>query len=215
MALTFKYVSLPHVWPGRQRPPGWKGVKGPFKITTWAPVERFLMSELEKLGARDVTIAIDVPNPSHWRMDGGLRSDARAMTPRVIVAFTRRDGVRLTFPCDSYNDWQTNVYAIAKSLEMLRAIDRYGVTQGDQQYVGFRALPPGAAATLTPEAAAEIIAKHSSIPAQAILEYPVVGAVAIRTAQSKTHPDRGGSSSDFTEVQKAADVIAKLAGDLA
>jgi hypothetical protein len=213
MALTFRYVSLPRVWPGRQRPAGFRGVKGPFKITTWAPVERFLMSELEKLGAKDVTIAIDVPNPAHWRMDGGLRSDARAVTPRVIVAFTRRDGVRLSFPCDSYNDWQTNVYAIAKSLEMLRAIDRYGVTQGDQQYVGFRALPPGAAATLTPEAAAEIIAKHSGIPAQAILDYPPVAGAAIRTAQSKTHPDRGGTDGDFAEVQKAAEILEKSAAE--
>lgn len=213
MPLTFKYVSLPRVWPGRQRPPGFKGVKGPFKVTTWAPTERFLMSELEKLGARDVTIAIDVPNPAHWRMDGGLRSDARATTARVIVAFTRRDGVRLTFPCDSYNDWQTNVYAIAKSLEMLRAIDRYGVTQGDQQYVGFRALPAGTPGAMTPEQAAEVLAKHSGMPAAPILEYPEIRAVAVRTAQSKTHPDHGGKAADFDSVQKAAEILERAAAE--
>src|SRR5438094_286048 len=88
------------------------------------------------------------------------RASLRSRTPPAIVSFTNRDGIRLTFPCDTYGDWATNVYAIASTLEKLRAINRYGVTQGDQQYVGFQALPPaGGSTAMTAEEAADVIAQ--------------------------------------------------------
>lgn len=211
--IPYRYVTLPKVWPGKQRPSDFRRIVGPFKVTTWTPVERLLTSELAKLGAKDVVLAIDLPNPAHWNMQGNPRADARAATPAVIVSFTNRDGVRLTFPCDTYSDWQTNVYAIAKSLENLRAVDRYGVTQGDAQYVGFRALPPGGGATvqtLTAEEAAEIIAKHSELPAHVILAEPSVARVAIRSAKRAAHPDAGGEPGEFELVADAAAVLDKL-----
>jgi hypothetical protein len=123
--------------------------------------------------------------------------------------------VRLTFPCDTYADWQTNVYAIAKSLESLRAVDRYGVTQGDAQYVGFKALPSGggSAPAMTAEQAADIIAEHSELPAHVILQEPAVARVAIRTAKRSAHPDAGGEPGAFERVTDAATLIERLHGE--
>lgn len=217
MKIPYRYSQLPRVWPGKQRPPGFRRDKGPFKVTTWSRVEYFLMNELSKLGAKDVTLAIDLPNPAHWNMQGAPRADARAQSPAVIVAFTRKDGVRLTFPCDTYADWQTNVYAIAKSLEALRAVDRYGVTQGDQQYVGFKALPPGGgspgAPVMTEEDAATILAEFSGMPAEAILSYAAVAATAVKMAKARTHPDAKGEPGDFEKVSTAQLVVERHHGE--
>lgn len=211
--MTYRYVPLPKQWPGKRRPSGRAPTRSPFKVTTWSPIERLLSRELGYLGAKDVTIALDIQNPMYWRMDGGLRSDARTITPGVIVSFTGKDGVRFTFPCDTYGDWQTNAYAIAVTLEKLRAIARYGVTQGDQQYVGFKALPSGASsapARMTAEDAADLLAEYSPFPARLILNEPVIAGEAIKAAKRKTHPDAGGASDAFAKVTEAADVLAAL-----
>lgn len=214
--IPYRYTTLPKLWPGKQRPVGWTRTRGPFKVTTWNAIENLLSFELQKLGAKDVVLAIDLPNPAHWNMQGAPRADARAASPAVVVSFTNRDGVRLTFPCDTYSDWQTNVYAIARSLENLRAVDRYGVTQGDAQYVGFRALPPGGGTgprAMSAEEAAEIIAQYSELPAHVILAEPSVARVAIRAAKRNTHPDVGGDADEFKRVGEASDVLEKLHGE--
>jgi hypothetical protein len=215
-AIPYSYSMLPTVWPGKQRPDGFRRIKGPFKVTTWSRIERELSRELAHLGAKDVVIALDMPKPQSWNMQGAPRADARAQSPAAIVSFTRRDGNRLTFPCDTYADWQTNIYAIAMSLEKLRAVDRYGVTQGDQQYVGFRALPPGGSTStpaMTEDEAAQLLGEFSDLPAHVILAEPSVARVAIRAAKGRSHPDADGEPGDFERVTAAAILILRLHGD--
>jgi hypothetical protein len=50
---------------------------------------------------------------------------------------------RQSYRRDPMESWQHNVYAIAKSLEALRLVDRYGVTRRGEQYTGWKALPAG------------------------------------------------------------------------
>ena len=209
MNQAYKYTTLPKIWPGTKRPAGFRREAGKFKLTTWKRVEDALFRELRHLGAKDVVIAIDLPNPGHWNLQGAPRAEARANTPAVIVSFTRRDGVRMTFPCDTFSHWQTNVYAIAKSLENLRAVDRYGVTLQGQQYAGFAALPPagGTAAQFTAEQAADIIAEFSELPAHVIISEPSVARLAIQRAKNATHPDKGAAAGDFDRVTKAAEAL--------
>lgn len=54
----------------------------------------------------------------------------------IAVLAAEKKG-RAVFATDAYGTWQMNVRAIAKTLEALRAADRYGATQG-RQYAGFR-----------------------------------------------------------------------------
>lgn len=209
MSTPYRYTTLPDVWPGRARSGPRR--RSPYKRVTWAPVEHLLVSELRRVGAKDATIALDIRNPAYFRLDGGIRADARPVTPAVVVSFTNRDGVRLTFPCDTYGDWMHNIYAIAKTLEKLRLIDRDGVAQGDQQYVGFKALPPGAPANgrkeLTTEGAAGILTLWSGLDTIAILAHKSVADVAGRMAKSKAHPDAGGDETDFVMVTEAIEVV--------
>ena len=56
------------------------------------------------------------------------------------VAFDTKGGP-LLFVCGRFTTWQDNLRAIAKTMEALRAVKRWGATQSDEQYTGFRALP--------------------------------------------------------------------------
>lgn len=204
-----KYVALPGKWPGRTRSSLWKPGRSPFKGHNWARIETRLLDEIGRINGRDVTIALDIRNPGHFRQDGGIRSDARPVTSRVVVSFTRPDGRRLVFPCDAYAFWQDNVWAIQLSLEALRAVDRHGVTVGNQQYEGFAQLPAGGNGKMSVEAARTLLAELSGFEETA-LAFPSVFTVAVRSARAKAHPDAGGSTDRFQKLQEAISVLESL-----
>lgn len=208
---TPRYVALPAKWPGRKRGAGWKPKRSPFKGHNWSRIEKELLEEIARINGRDVTIALDIRNPGHFRADGGIRADARPVTSAVVVSFTRPDGRKLVFPCDAYAFWQDNVWAVRLSLEALRAVDRHGVTAGDQQYEGFAALPPGGKAGMTVEDARAFVAELSGIEESA-LAFPTVLTMALRTARSKAHPDAGGSTESFQKLEEAVRILEAEAG---
>lgn len=198
-----KYIALPRQWPGRPRPAGWKPKKSPFKGHNWSRIERELQDEVARINGRDLTVALDVRKLGDFRADGGLRADARPETSRIVVSFTRPDSKRFVFPADAYAFWQDNAWGIRLSLEALRAVDRHGVTQGDQQYAGFAALTSGG---MTVESALEFLARVSGLE-EAALAFPAVLAVAVQKARNKTHPDTGGSVEQFQKLEEAVRVL--------
>lgn len=209
MPPIYRFVSLPRTWPGRARPAGFEAKRSPFKFHSWTKIEDELLSQLKLLKAKDITIALDVTSPGHFREDGGLRADAKTVTPRVIVSFTKGDqGLRLTFPCDAYGAWQDNVWAIRLTLEYLRAIDRYGVTQGDQQYVGFAALPAGQKAGLTLDQGIALLQLHGDAETIDLVAAPewLVDTV-LKRARAATHPDAGGATETFQQIEEAMRLV--------
>jgi hypothetical protein len=202
-----KYVALPNGWPGRARPSLWKPKRSPFKGHNWSRIERALQEEVGRVNGRDLTIAIDLRSPGHFRNDGGIRSDARPVTSRIVISFARPDGRRLVFPCDAYAFWQDNVWAVHLSLAALRAVDRHGVTQGDQQYEGFAALPPGGGSSaFTVEQAYSFLSELSGVEEQALV-FPAVYAMAVKVARAKAHPDSGGTNEKFQKLGQAMKLI--------
>lgn len=122
------------------------------------------------------------------RLDGRPRANARPRTPAVRISFESRHG-SLTYATDRFDDWRDNLRAIALSLEALRAVDRYGVNKGGEQYLGFMALGAGSSEV---EAARALIDSYGGD----------------REALKKTHPDHGGSHEAFIAVQRAREVLA-------
>lgn len=53
-----------------------------------------------------------------------------------VAVIKSQEGGRMVLATDVCEDWQHNVRSIALTLEALRAVDRYGATQG-RQYAGF------------------------------------------------------------------------------
>lgn len=204
---SLRFVALPSTWPGRARPAGWSPKRSQFKGHTWSKIERALLDEIARVRGREVTIALDLRSPGNFRHDGGIRADARPVTSRVVVSFSRPDGRRLVFPCDAYAFWQDNVWGIQLSLEALRSVDRHGVTNGDQQYEGFAALPPGGGSSaMTVERATAILAELSGLEPEA-LAWPSVFTVAVQKARAKAHPDKGGATEQFQELEEAVRLL--------
>lgn len=115
----------------------------------WSQVLDLLEREVGMLRGRHLVIEVDVPEKG-IRNDGMLRADAKAASPAVRIAFESKHGpitmatdrfVRPGWRGPSMESWQHNVYAVAKALEALRLVDRYGVTRHGEQYTGWKALP--------------------------------------------------------------------------
>lgn len=214
-----RFVAL-EAWPGERTP---SPKLSPFRAT-WSSTLALLTHELRMLGARQVTIQLDM-DASALRRDGYPRANARPRTPAVILSFIDRTGATQVYPCDTWNTWQDNLRAIALTIANLRQIDRYRVAKRGQQFAGFRRLTSGRpmggatvqtssgyevapAPTMSREEAARILALHSPFNARAILEGPDVADQAFRMAAKRTHPDaEEGSAEAFKLVNEARAVL--------
>jgi hypothetical protein len=210
MALQYTITPLPVVWPGPKVSPR----RSPFK-TQWMRTLGMLGREIKHLGGTHVELAVDVRSDRDIRQDGQLRADASPKN-RIIVSFRLPNGKRLQFPCGTFTFWQDNVYAIAKALEALRMVERYGVSS-TSQYEGFKALPAagGTIATLSTGQAATLIARLAGIAgdeveerAAEVLKHRVIALLELRAAKARTHPDAGGRNEDWTLLQEAERIVA-------
>lgn len=195
----YRVVPLPDQWPGTPTAPVFRE-QSRFKAN-WGPTLELLARELDILGAREITLAIDVPL-GMIRQDGKPKGGARIQNPAVILSF-RAGADRLSFPCDRFNWWEDNVRAIALALEALRKIDRCGVQQG-KQYQGYKQLASGTAPTMTTAAAARVIAEAAGgMRAIPIAHDFDLARAAVRVARKLTHPDNGGEARHFATVGEA------------
>ena len=151
---------------------------------------RFLRSELERLGARDVIISTNM----RTRSDGEIHSSAAAPSdPGVAVYFKLRKQDRC-FPCDKWSSVADNLWAIAKSIEAMRGLERWGAERMvDAAFTGFKALPETTSGTPW----WEVLEVGSDAPVEEIrAQY--------RALAMRRHPDKeGGSDEAFRALQVA------------
>lgn len=166
--------------------------------------------ELWAIGARKVVIQVDITD-RQLRNDGGIRADASASSPPVVLNFTRND-VPYVFACDHFTHWHDNLRAIALGLEGLRRLERYHIAQAGDQYRGWQALPASTTTAFNVEQAAALLERigdngFARYASAAILADAMVARQAYRRAAARTHPDVGGSTNDFKLVQEAKRVL--------
>lgn len=182
----------------------------------WHQVLDLLQREYELLNGRRLVIEVDVDERA-IRNDGLLRSDAKSKSPAVRIAFESKHGpitmatdrfVRQSYRQSGMDDWQHNAYAIAKALEALRMVDRYGVSRSGEQYRGYKALGSGtgvAPSGMTTDLAIALIAREAGY-----LEGYVRAnlATAARKARAQAHPDcNHGARSRYDAVDQAVQVL--------
>lgn len=200
MALQARFVPLVESQPTTKN-----RKRAPFRVSYQFRLD-LLEAELKKLGATDIVIQAQF-EAREIRNDGWPRSTARPKGPAIVLSFKSSKGP-LSFPCDTYTDWEDNLYAIALSLEALRAVDRYGVTQRAEQYRGWTQLPPPA----EPKAFANNLEASAWLARTAgvVDGRPLVGDAlrkAIRIAAKLLHPDSGGSAEAFHHLQDAVRLL--------
>lgn len=191
MNLTFRPIS---VWPGvltKDR------IRSQFKARYSATLE-LLDRELVHLGAERAVLELDIQE-ADLRLDGMIRANARPTHPGVVVSFDSKHGP-LRYATDLYDDWHSNLRAIALGLEALRKVDRYGITKTGEQYAGWRALTQGSEEPMTREEALMFLADSAGWTALATgrdVER------AYRAAAKRLHPDTGGNAAGFDRLKKA------------
>ena len=183
-------------WPGAPTP---FRRRAPFRASYPKTLD-LLESELHHLGAKDILIQAHF-KLEEIRNDGWPRSSARPSQPGVILNFQIKQE-SYSYPCDRFDAWEDNLRAIALSLQALRAVDRYGVTRGREQYQGFKRLESAAPAPNTRDAATQFLASHAGVPIEDVRKDPD-GAyrLAARKMHPDLHPDQGGSHEAFIQLQ--------------
>lgn len=195
-------------WPTATTPAGQR-IRAPFKVGFDRTVND-IKRELTHLATATAIIQLDLPE-GRIRNDGLPYATATPASPRVIVSAETRWGWR-HWPCDRFTAWQGNLRAIGLTLERLRLVDLYGVTQSGEQYRGFLALP-------APEDGLPQI--HTAEEAAAWLIDSAGGGYAVaelinhadrvqevwKQAAMNTHPDRGGKPGHFERCRVALEVL--------
>src|SRR5260370_5130150 len=180
--MKFEYRPLPAVWPTGKRTPASEGRSSPFRAS-YSDTLRLLSYELNQLEAREPIVAEAGYQGHEIRLDGLPRRGALPQDPAIILSFGSRFGP-LRYGCDSYDEHDATLRAIARSLEALRAVDRYGVSKRGEQYAGWLALPAAVDGFQGAEEAERFIREQAGGAGEALNL-----ATAYRRAARKLHPD--------------------------
>lgn len=172
-----------------------------FRDKTIATSIKSLKLELQRLQAQYVVISTNVP----LKVNGDPYSDPGKLPDPGVAVYFQLKGKPYCLPCDRWLTVEENLYAIAKHIEMLRGIDRYGVGSVEQTFAGFKQL------------ASESEVEEKWWLVLGVLETATVEQInaAHRIHVKKLHPDRcGGDHKPLGRVNAARDrALAERAGD--
>lgn len=209
---TFVYAPI-LAWPGVLIQGGYRE-PSPFSAS-WDSTMDVLDREVWALGGeREATIMLAHP-PHAFRADGGIHAkfqDKAPQHPGVILVVKSQHG-ELTYATDKFKGWRNNVRAIALGLESLRRVERYGIGDAGQQYVGYKALGTGMPMGVRPAAlslgeAAQILAHgfgdgSTYKEADVLADFTVARRCYVQAAQV-LHPDKPtGDDEKFKRLDEA------------
>ena len=185
---------------------------------TWSKAFEKLRYELKRINATDVIVEAGY-QPSQVRADGWPYSSAKPEHHCVRVSFKAQGKTALSFAYNGWRDVELNVYMIALTLERLRAVERYGCTQANQQYAGWAQLPPAASERVADwpnvEAAAAFLWCTTGTHAEDLEKVKYLRVLAdrevlqrvYRDAAKRAHPDQGGTPELMATVNSCREVL--------
>jgi hypothetical protein len=177
-------------------PVGWKRTQA-YERTAWTNASRMgtalcrdrLIRELGHLRAEDVVLSTN----QAVRLDGLPRASAgEPSDPGVAVSFILR-GRQTVLACDRYDSLAGNYRALARHVEALRGMERWGVGTLEQAFAGYAALPPIGGTTIV---WSEVLGVRPDAP---LAEVRAAYSRLIKAA----HPDYGGTVERLALVQSA------------
>jgi hypothetical protein len=181
--------AYPLTWPGG-RPRAARNELALFKTALGAAI-RNVQREVNRLGGRDLVISTNLP----LRRDGAPSLRAGYVGDIGVAVYFVLKTKPMCFACDSWNKVEDNMQAIAKTIEALRGIERWGSGQMvEQAFTGFIALP-------APEQPWQVLGLDTSTPIPDQVE------AAYRRLASEHHPDRGGDTHRMARINAARDAL--------
>lgn len=183
--------SYPLYWPT-----GWKRTRSPehsrFK-TGFGAARKYLFEELARMGASRIVLSTNIS----LRNDGLPRANTRPDGGDAGVAvYFHRKGKDMVFACDKFRESCDNIYAIAKTIDALRGIERWGASDMmERAFAGFKAL---GMESHTPSWWSVLGLNNAMVTRDEIQS-------AYRREAIKCHPDNGGSHKAMAQLNVARD----------
>lgn len=182
--------AYPLQWPlGYKQTKDWQRKESRFSQTP-DKVQNYLRGELNRLGTTNTVVSTNIP----LRRDGYFYSDmamAKIKEPGAAVYF-RYQGKDIVMCCDQYLTVTENVYAIAKSINAIRDMERWGVSDFlERTFAGFKAIPEKVKRNIK-----EILLLSANAGSDEVKK-------AYKEKLFLVHPDKGGRRDDFDELQAA------------
>lgn len=146
-----------------------------------------LQDELDRLGASYATLSTNL----ELRLDGQPRSGQPEPQDVGAAVYFRLKGKDIALACDKWQRVADNIVAIAKHIEALRGMDRWGVGTAAQAFAGYEALP-------APEQWWQVLGVPQSA-SQAEID------AAYREKARSAHPDTGGTDAAMARLNAARD----------
>lgn len=143
-----------------------------------------LERELEALGAKDIVLSTN----HELNLRGIPRGDRSPADPGAAVYFKLR-GKDAALACDKWNRLADNIGALAKHIEAMRGMNRWGVGTVEQLFTGYTMLP-------APEQWWNVLGvPRNATKGRAFNAY--------RDKAREAHPDQGGSDAAMARVNAA------------
>ena len=181
--------AFPLTWPlGRPRTQHREAAR--FKTAFGAAVAN-IRREVELLGGQRLVISSNVP----LRRDGFPSARPGYVGDLGVAVYFDLKKKQMCFACDRWDKVEANMQAIAKTIEALRGIERWGSGQMvEQAFTGFLALP-------APEQPWQVLGVSSQATEKEIRD-------AHRRLASKHHPDHpGGDEQMMGRINSARDAL--------
>ena len=173
-------LAWPHGWP---RTDAYRRERWPSAGVTLDGSLKECQAELRRLGATNIVLSSDCTLGMTTPNDPG------------VVAYCLYDGMQAAIPCDRWNTVAGNLRAIAKTIEAMRGMERWGAKHMIKaMFQGFTALPE-ATAGQRPWYVVLGLNQNASL-AMAEETY--------RTMAKKAHPDAPGGSHEKMAALNAA-----------
>lgn len=128
--------AFPLSWPD-----GWKRVarrtRSRFEVSGFGRARDFLLAEIRRMGGTGVILSTNIP----LRLDGLPYANSREPNDPGVAVYFRYGKRDMCFACDAYVTVRENAYAVAKTIEALRGIERWGASDMmERAFRGFAAL---------------------------------------------------------------------------
>lgn len=99
---------------------------------------KFIQGEVRRLGGTNLVISTNIP----LKKDGFPYATYRTPDDKGVAIYFSYKGKQMCFACDRWDIIHDNIYAIGKTIEALRGVERWGTGEMvAQAFTGFTALP--------------------------------------------------------------------------
>lgn len=158
--------------------------------TSLARARRNLTRDLDLLGANNIVITSNAV----LNKNGTIAARQPWISDVGIAVYFTVDGQGRCFACDRWDWMEDNIQAIAKTIEALRGVQRWGTSQMvDAAFAGFAALPAQTAG----DAWWDVMGLSSSTVPREVIE------ANYRALAKRSHPDVGGDPDLWRAIQFA------------